>query len=141
MDQIIKTLSQNLGLPEAAVKAGVGVLLNLLKQKAGGTQFESLVALLPGAGALMSAPAPATESGAGGLLGGLLSKAGGLLGGDLGGAAAALGALEGAGIPADKAGAFAGGFIEQAQKIAGPDAVNAVVSQIPALASFLGKQG
>ena len=142
MDQIIKTLSQSLGLPEPAVRAGVGILLNFVKQKSadtGGAQFGALVGLLPGASELMSAT-PAGGEASGGGLGGLLAKAGGMLGGNLGDAAAALGALQSAGIPMDKAGALASGFFDQAKGVAGDDAVNAVLKNLPAIASmFAGK--
>jgi hypothetical protein len=143
MDQIIKTLSQSLGLPEPAVRAGVGIILNFVKQKSadsGGAQFNALLALLPGANELMTA-APATgDAAAGGSLGGLLAKAGGMLGGNIGDTAAALGALQGAGIPMDKAGGLASGFFDQAKTVAGDDAVNAVLKNLPAIASmFTGK--
>jgi len=139
MDQIIKSLSQSLGLPEPAVRAGVGILLNFIKQKSaasGGAQFNSLIALLPGASALMSS-APSGGGDAAGGLGGLLAKAGGLLGGNLGDTAAALGALQGAGIPMDKAGDLASGFFTEAKGVAGDDAVNAVLKNLPAIASML----
>jgi hypothetical protein len=136
MDQIIKSLSQSLNLPEAAVRSGVGLILNFVKQKAAGTQFDTLIGLLPGAAELMAA-APAEGNGGGGALGGLLAAAGGLLGGNLGGAAEVVGALQGAGVPLDKAGPLASGFFEQAKSVAGPDAVDAVIKQIPALASLL----
>jgi hypothetical protein len=142
MDQIIKALSQSLSLPEPAVRAGVGIILNFVKQKSaesGSTQFNALLGLLPGAGELMSS-APAGDSGGGGALGGLLAKAGGLLGGNLGDAAAALGALQGAGIPMDKAGDLASGFFSEAKGVAGDDAVNAVLKNLPALASLLGNK-
>ena len=138
MDQIIKTLSQSLGLPEPAVRAGVGIILNFVKQKSadsGNAQFTALLGLLPGASALMSST-PASDAG-GGALGGLLAKAGGLLGGNLGDAAAALGALQGAGIPMDKAGELASGFFTEAKGVAGDDAVNAVLKNLPAIASML----
>lgn len=142
MDQIIKTLSQSLGLPEPAVRAGVGILLNFVKQKsadAGGSQFTALLGLLPGAAELMSS-APAGGAASGGGVGGLLAKAGSLLGGNLGDAAAALGALQGAGIPMDKAGELASGFFTEAKSVAGDDAVNAVLKNLPAIASmFTGK--
>jgi hypothetical protein len=139
MDQIIKSLSQSLGLPEPAVRAGVGILLNFIKQKSatsGGAQFNSLIALLPGASDLMSS-APSAGGDATGGLGGLLAKAGGLLGGNLGDAAAAMGALQGAGIPMDKAGDLASGFFNEAKGVAGDDAVNAVLKNLPAIASML----
>lgn len=143
MDQIVKSLSQSLGLPEGAIRAGLGVLLNMVKQKlatSGNTQFSALIGLLPGASELMaSAPgAPAQSSGAG--LSGLLSAAGSLLGGNLGEAAQAVSALQGAGIPMDKAAPLASGFFEQAKSVAGPEAVDAVLSQLPALGSLFGNK-
>ncbi len=90
MDQIIKSLSQSLGLPESAIRAGVGILLNFVKQKSaasGNAAFTAMLGLLPGASELMSAT-PAGGETSGGGLGGLLAKAGGLLGGNLGDAAA-----------------------------------------------------
>ena len=143
MDQIIKSLSQSLGLPEGAIRAGLGVLLNMIKQKtaaSGNSQFGALINLLPGAADLMaSAPgAPVQSSGAG--LSGLLSAAGNLLGGNLGQAAQAVSALQGAGIPMDKAAPLAAGFFEQAKSVAGPETVDAVLSQLPDLSSFFGNK-
>jgi hypothetical protein len=143
MEQIIKSLSQSLGLPETAVRAGVGILLNFVKQQSaasGNAQFAALLGLLPGASELMTST-PAAGSGAGGgALGGLLSAAGSLLGGNLGEAAQAASALQSAGIPLDKAAPLASGFFEQAKSVAGDDAVNAVLKNLPAIASmFAGK--
>jgi len=145
MDQIIKSLSQSLSLPEPAVRAGLGILLNFVKQKcaaSGNAQFSALISLLPGASDLMaSAPAAgAGAAGGGGALGSLISAAGSLLGGGAAEAAQAASALEGAGIPLDKAAPLASGFFDQAKSVAGDDAVNAVLKNLPALASmFAGK--
>ena len=141
MDQIIKTLSQSLNLPEPAVRAGVGIILNFVKQKSAttdGAQFNALLGLLPGANELMSAAPAAGGESSGGALGGLLAKAGSMLGGNLGDAAAAIGALQGAGIPVEKAGDLASGFFSEAKGVAGDDAVSAVLKNLPALASLLG---
>ena len=145
MDQIIKSLSQSLNLPEPTVRAGVGILLNFVKQKcaaSGNAQFTALLGLLPGASELMTS-APAAGSGAtggGGALGSLISAAGSLLGGGVGEAAQAASALQGAGIPLDKAAPLASGFFDQAKTVAGDDAVNAVLKNLPAIASmFAGK--
>ncbi|MDD5199735.1 MAG: hypothetical protein PHC88_08015 [Terrimicrobiaceae bacterium] len=42
------------------------------------------------------------------------------------------------GVPLDKAAPLAGDFFEQAKTVAGPDVVNSLVQQIPALKSLLG---
>jgi len=143
MEQIIKSLSQSLSLPEPAVRAGVGILLNMVKQKcaaSGNAQFTALLGLLPGASELMTSTpmAGGAASDGGGALGGLLSAAGNLLGGNLGQMAQAASALQGAGIPLDKAAPLATGFFDQAKSVAGDDAVNAVLKNLPALASMFG---
>lgn len=139
MDEIIKAISQKVNLPESVVRQGVGIVLNFVKQRSVGTQFEQLMKMIPGAGELVAGAAPEGSSEPGGLLGGLLGKAGGLLGGDLGAAAGALGALQGAGIPVEKAGPLASEFFEQAKTVAGPEAVNALLEQLPALKSLVGR--
>lgn len=136
MEQVIQAISSKLNLPEAVVRSAVGIILNFLKEKSKGTEFEKFAALIPGAQDVMAA-APVGADG-GGLLGGLLGKAGGLLGGDLAGAAGAVAALEKAGVPLDKAGPLAGEFFEQAKTVAGPEAVDALFQQIPALKALLG---
>jgi len=137
MEQIIKAISTNLNLPESVVRSGVGILLNFLKQKSAGTQFESLLSLLPGAAAMMSAQPAAPEFSEGGLLGGLLKSAGSMLGGNLGAAAEVASALQGAGVPLDKAGPLASQFLEHAKQVAGPDAISDLLGQIPELKSFI----
>ncbi|MFZ4598096.1 MAG: DUF2780 domain-containing protein [Terrimicrobiaceae bacterium] len=139
MEQIIQAISAKLNLPESVVRSGVGIILNFVKQKAAGTQFEQFLAAVPGADGIL-ADAPTGDGGAAGLLGGLLGKAGGLLGGDLGGAASALAALQQAGIPMDKAAPLASEFFEQAKAAAGPETVNSLVEGIPALQAFLGSK-
>jgi hypothetical protein len=76
MDQIIKSLNQSLGLPEPAVRAGVGIILNFVKQKSAASdnaQFTALLGLLPGASELM-ASAPAIGESSGGGVGDLRAK-------------------------------------------------------------------
>jgi hypothetical protein len=137
MDQIIRTLSAKLGLPEVVVRQGVGILLNFLKQKAAGTEFEKFAAMLPGSADVMNA-APA--EGGGGLLGGLLGAAGGLLGGQAGDLAKVVGSLQGAGISPDKAAPFAGEFFEQAKAVAGPELVSQILASVPGLSEALNKK-
>lgn len=132
MEQIIKALSEKLNLPEAAVRSGVGAILRFIKERAAGTEFEKLLAMIPDAAGALEA-APAGSGGAGGLLGGLLGKAGGLLGGNVGDTAEVLGALQQAGVPLDKIGPLATGFLDQAREIAGADVVDGIIDKTPAL--------
>ncbi|MFV0336689.1 MAG: DUF2780 domain-containing protein [Chthoniobacterales bacterium] len=139
MEAIIQAISQRLGLSETIVRSGVGILLRFIKDKAEGSQVETLLNLLPGASGLMSQEAggESGESGGGGLMGSILGSAGGLLGGNLGDAAEALGAMQKAGIPLDKVGPFANEFMKQAEGVAGGDAVQNIIDQIPALKGLL----
>ena len=138
MNQIIQFLSQKLNLPEGVVRNAVGILLNFIKQKATGSQFENFIGLLPGASELMASSAGTEASGGGGLLGGLIGAVGGLFGGHGAEAAQAISALEKAGVPADKTLPLAKGFFEQAKQIVGPDAINQLAANVPALQGFLG---
>jgi len=49
MDQIVSAIAQKLGIPEAVVRSGLTVVLNFLKQKAGGSEFGALLNMIPGA--------------------------------------------------------------------------------------------
>lgn len=138
MNQIISLLSQKLGLPEETVKSGLATILRLLKEKTAGSDFEKLIALVPGAADLLaSAPAPAS-SGDAGLLGGILGAAGGLLGGQAADAAKALSAFQAAGVPVDKIAPLARGFFDQIQASGGAELTDKLMESIPALKTMLG---
>ena len=142
MDQIITSLSQRTHLPETVVRSGIGVILNFIKKEAAGSQFEKFVAILPGADSLMAESANADAAPAapasGGLFGSLMQEAGQLLGGQFGDATQAIGALQKAGVPLEKAGPLATGFIEHAEGIVGGPQIAALLEQVPALKSLLG---
>jgi hypothetical protein len=138
MNEIIQFLSQKLNLPEGIVRSAAGVLLNFIKQKATGSQFESFVGLLPGANELMASSAGTEAAGGGGLLSGLIGAASDLIGGHAAEAGKAISALEQAGVPADKALPLATGFFEKVKEIVGPDAINQLAANVPALQTFLG---
>ena len=137
MNQIITLLSQKLGLPEETVKSGLATILRLLKEKTAGSDFEKLIALIPGAADLL-ASAPAASSDAGGLLGGILGAAGGLLGGQAADAAKALSAFQAAGVPVDKIAPLARGFFDQIQASGGAELTDKLMESIPALKAMLG---
>jgi Protein of unknown function VcgC/VcgE (DUF2780) len=139
MDQIVTAIAQKLGIPEAVVRSGLGVLLNFLKQKAGGSEFGALLNMIPGAGDLANAPAPDAGGGAGGnLLGNLIGSVSSLFGGQTADVGKAVAGLENAGIKTEQIAPFVQSFIGEAKKVAGEDTVNNVLSSVPALAN-LGK--
>jgi hypothetical protein len=108
--------------------------------KSTGSQFESFIGLLPGANELMVSSAGTGTTGGGGLLSGLIGAAGDLIGGQSAEAAKAVSALEQAGVPVDKALPFATGFFEKVKEIVGPDAINQLAANVPALQTFLGEE-
>src|SRR5258708_19608417 len=66
MEKIVSAIVQKLGIPETVVRSGLAVVLNFLKQKAGGSEFGALLNMIPGASDLANAPAP--DAGGGGNL-------------------------------------------------------------------------
>jgi predicted lipid-binding transport protein (Tim44 family) len=162
METIISHLSERLGLPEATIRSGLGVLLRFLREKAEPGQFDAVVGMVPGMKELLamepvaaapvdaSAAAPESPAGGGGLLGSLLggglsglgglaglSKLGGL--GELGKLVGSgdlggvLSGLQNAGIPAQQAIPLARAFVEEVRKEAGPEGVEKLLSAVPAL--------
>lgn len=132
MNEIIQFLSEKLALPEATVRSAVAVLLNLLKEKTSGTEFEKFASLIPGSQELIfQVPQAAAEASGG--LGGLL----GMLGGQAADLAKASSALQGAGVPADKILPLAKEFFEKAQEVVGPEVIGEMSKNFPVLKTLL----
>ena len=136
MNQIIQAISQKLGLPEGVVRMGITVLLNFIKQKAEGTQYQAFLNLIPGLNDLANAQAPAPQSG--GFVGELLGNLSSILGGQGGDAAKTLGSFEAAGIKPEQVPPFVKTFIDEAKQVAGPGEVDKLISCVPALSKLLG---
>lgn len=132
MNEIIKVLSTKLGLPESTISSAVGILLNLIKEKTTGTEFEKFVHLIPGGIELM-AQAPQAAASASGGLGGLL----GMLGGQAADLAKASAALQQAGVPADKIMPLAKEFFAKAGDVAGPEVIEEISRSFPLLKTLL----
>jgi len=134
MDQIILFISSRLGVSEAVAREAVKVLLQFAHTQVAGTEFEALLAKIPGAAALAAEPPASGDSNP---LGGLLGNMGALLGGQAGEAAKALAALQAAGLPTSQIGPFVQAFVEKGREVAGPETVDEVLKKIPALEAFL----
>lgn len=137
MDQIVTAIAQKLGIPEAVVRSGLGVLLNFLKQKAGGSEFGALLNMIPGANDLANAPAP-DAAGGGNVFGNLIGSVTSMFGGQTADIGKAVAGLENAGIKTEQIAPFVENFIGEAKKVAGEDTVNNLLQSVPALAN-LGK--
>lgn len=137
MDQIIKSLSERLGLTEDVIRKSLYVLLEYGHKHIAGTPYEKYFDQIPGITEFIaSKPADiASDVSSSGLLGGLSS----LLGSQFGDAAKVLAGLEKAGLPTSKIGPFVQAFLDQAREVAGPESVDAFVKSIPILDAYLGK--
>ncbi|MGA7125372.1 MAG: DUF2780 domain-containing protein [Chthoniobacterales bacterium] len=134
MDQIVTAIAQKLGIPEAVVRSGLAVLLNYLKQKAGGSEVGTLLNQIPGANELANAPTP--DAGGGNLLGNLIGGVSSLFGGQTAEVGKVVAGLENAGLQTELIPPFVENFIGEAKKLVGEDTVNNVLSSVPALASL-----
>ena len=137
MDQIVSAIAQKLGIPDAVVRSGLTIVLNFLKQKAGGSEFGALLNMIPGASDLANAPAP-DAGGGGNFLGNLIGSVSSMFGGQTAEVGKAVAGLENAGLKTEQIAPFVETFIGEAKKIAGEDTVNKVLASVPALAN-LGK--
>ena len=136
MQNIISTLAQQFGLRPEQVQAGVGAVLQLLQEKAGGTDFQQLLASVPGAQAwIEQAKGLAPQAGVAG--GGLLGQAANMLGAVTGqgqtGLAGILGKLQGAVFQPDSAARFVPAVLEQLRGGAGAGTFDKVLDQVPGL--------
>jgi hypothetical protein len=137
MDQIITAIAQKLGIPEAVVHSGLTVILNLLKEKAAGSEFGALLNMIPGASDLANTPPP-DAAGGGNVFANLLGSVSSMFGGQAGDIGKAVASLENAGLKTEQIAPFVETFIGEAKKIAGEDTVNNVLASVPALKN-LGK--
>lgn len=135
MEQIIKSVSEKLGISESVVRQAIKVILQFAQKHATGTEWEKYVDRIPGASQLLSEPSDAT--GAENSLGGLLGSLGGLLGGQAGDAAKALAGLQAAGLQTSQIGPFVKTFVEKSREVVGPETVDEVIAKVPILQTFL----
>lgn len=132
MESIIQSISQKLNIPEATVRSGLQVLLTFINDHSKGTQIEPLLEKIPGLQMILNTKTAIPE-GSSGLLGGLLGSAGSLLGGQAGDLAKVTGQMQQAGIDLTKLAPFVECFVEEAKKTLGPEVINQIIDQIPAL--------
>lgn len=141
MQTIVTSLAQQFGLKSEQIQAGAGAVLQLIQEKAGGSEFQALIAKVPGAQAWIqqakALPAQAQQVG-GGLLGQASSLLGAVTGQTQGGLAAVLGKLEQAGFKPDSAIQFVPALLEQIKSVAGPETVQKILESVPALKDSAG---
>jgi hypothetical protein len=140
VQDIVNTISNKVNIDPATTEKVVGTVLSVLQHEADGTSASELFAKLPGALELAQkydVMAPGTASG-GGLLGSLKSALGGALGAKAGALVNGISQLEASGLTLSEIQQAGGLLIDEAKAVAGPDAVNGVLDQVPSLKGHLG---
>lgn len=146
MQNLIASLAQQFGLRPEQIQTGVGAVLQLIQQHAGGADFQQLIDKIPGAQAWIqqAASLPTQASSGGGMGGGLLGQAAGILGAVTGqgggGLAGVLGQLGHAGFRPESAAQFVPALLQKLKDGAGAGTVDKVLEQVPGL-SGLGSLG
>lgn len=143
MDSIqdfIKQAAGQIGVSEQSAGSATGGLLQMIREKAGDVDANELLSKVPGASALLEKTAApvSSETGAGGMLGGLISKAGDALGGGMGSALGVMGLFKQAGLGTEQVRSFVPLFFNFVKSKAGASLVGRVLEQIPELKKLLG---
>ena len=145
IDVFISEAAGRFGIDPSTARALTGGVLKLIKKEAPAEDFEAVADQVPGTEAVVAeSDQPAADEG--GLLGGLGGGLGGGFGGVLGAAASALGGGDVAslmslfgesGLGADQAGQFVQMLVGFLKDKVGPELVQKIVAQVPALSSLL----
>jgi hypothetical protein len=140
MDDIIKTLTEQLGIGAEQAQAGVGAILKMISEQASRADFQQLLNAVPEAAQWMSQATAAATGVGGGLLGQAAQLFGGLTGGLTGSTnlAEAVAALGKSGIGPDMAARFVPSVLQLLQAQAGADLLERLVTPIPFLREALG---
>ena len=140
MEEFIRMAVKNLGIPEGITRSATGQLLQMIQNQANEGDFKQLLGRLPGAADLLKAVPQGTgqETGAGGILRGLVSKAVSAISGTGGATAGVVGVLTQSGVDINKAGPLVSMLMIFMKHEAGTELVGRTVGQIPALKKFAG---
>lgn len=131
MEEIIESISSRLGIPAASTRNAVKVILQFARDQMNPADFEKLVSRIPNAASLIAELGPPTvETQGGGLMGGLSA----LLGGP---AAQILAKLQATGVPSSQLVPLVQAFLDKAREEGAGDAVDALLSKMPALRAFV----
>jgi hypothetical protein len=128
LDEIIKVVSERLGVPESVAREAIKVLLEFARKRSAGTKLEKLLMEMPGVSSLLGETS---------LPGGRHSEVGALVAGSVADIAKAFFDLRAAGLRSSQIRPFVETFFEKAREIAGPETIEEILRQVPALKTFL----
>ena len=129
MEDLIARVSAAAGIEPDVAQKSIGIILNFLRKEGPSGAVAQVMQGLPGAEA--AADAAASESGGGGLMGGLAGMMGS------GGLMALAGQLSAAGLGMGEMQAVGKELFAAAQEKAGPDAIGEIAASIPGLSQFI----
>jgi hypothetical protein len=140
VQDIVNTIANKVNIDPLTTEKVVGTILSVLEHEAQGTSAETLFDKLPGSLELAQkydVMAAGAASG-GGLLSSITSALGGVLGEKTGALVNGLSALQATGLTLEEIQQAGTTLIQQAKAVAGPNAVNQVLADVPSLKSHLG---
>ena len=129
MDEIIKVVSQRLGVSESVAREAIKVLLEFARKRTAGTKLEKLLMEMPGVASLSGRTTSAEA--------GRSPEVGSLVAGSIADIAKAFFDLRSVGLRSSQIRPFIQTFLEKAREIAGPETIEEILRQIPALKAFL----
>lgn len=139
IQDFIQSAAQQLGTSEDSTRSATAGLLQFVREKASGGDFQELLGKLPGAGELVASPSGATAStpSGGGMLGGVMGAASSAMGGK-GAGLDLVGLLGQSGFDLGKAGPFVSMFLNLIRDKGGADLLGRITKQIPQLKGLAG---
>lgn len=138
VETIVDAVANTLNIDPVTAGKAVGTIFSILEHEAG-PQATDIIAKIDGAGQLATqndvddAPAP------GGLLGSIGSALGGVMGDKAGALVKGMAQLQSLGLDLSQIAGAGRSILQHARQAAGPNAVNNLLDQVPALKSHLGQ--
>jgi len=132
MEELIRKISESIGVDESVATAAVGHVLAFLQKELPEGPVSELVAKLPGSQEAIAAAETAPVEGLGAALGGL----GGLIGGATGDIMGLVGNLGSIGLGMGQMQKLAHEIFAHAEELIGKENVDKIIEAIPALAPF-----
>ena len=129
MDEIIKVVSERLGVSESVAREAIKVLLEFARKRTAGTRLEKLLMEMPGVRSLLGRATSAEA--------GRSPEVGALVAGSIADIAKAFFDLRSVGLRSSQIRPFIQTFLEKAREIAGPETIEEILRQVPALKAFL----
>ncbi|TWU24847.1 hypothetical protein Pla52o_11380 [Novipirellula galeiformis] len=138
MDELIKQLTDRLGIDSATAKGVTGKAMGMIKENIDDSTFSKLASSLPGLESLIQSENDGESADAGGgMLGSLAGMASKMLGGSTGNSLELGTALAAKGLPLEKLGEFVTMLVQFIKEHAGEQVLDQVLARFPMLKGVL----